>query len=78
MYLNPIQSLPWDKHTQQGNCPCLYCLKIILSYQKELCELDYAVTENCDTEKQQSLLGIYLNVWYRKKSTTSTAFKTDK
>ena len=24
MYLNPIQILPWDKHTQQGDCPCLY------------------------------------------------------
>ena len=20
MYSNPIQSLPWDKHTQQGHC----------------------------------------------------------
>ena len=22
--LNPITSIPWDKHTQQGDCPCLY------------------------------------------------------
>ena len=32
MYLNPIKILPWDKHTQQGDCQCLYCLKFILSY----------------------------------------------
>ena len=30
IYLNPIQSLPWDKITQKGNCPCLFCLKFIL------------------------------------------------
>ena len=30
MYFNPLQNLPWDKHTQQGDCPCLYCLKFIL------------------------------------------------
>ena len=22
LYINPIQSLPWDKHTQKGDCPC--------------------------------------------------------
>ena len=27
VYLNPIHSLPWDKHTQKGDCPCIYCLK---------------------------------------------------
>ena len=50
MYLNPIQSLPWDKHTQQGDCPCLYCLKLVLLYRKEL-------TEKCKTDEE-----IYLNV----------------
>ena len=29
LYLNPIQSLSWDKHTQKGDCPCIYCLKLI-------------------------------------------------
>ena len=24
LYLNPIQSLSWDKHTQKGSCPCIY------------------------------------------------------
>ena len=23
VYLNPIQSLSWDKHTQKGDCPCI-------------------------------------------------------
>ena len=36
VYLNPIQSLPWDKHTQEGDCPCIYCLKLIGLYYKEL------------------------------------------
>ena len=38
MYLNPIQSLPWDQDTQQGDCPSLFCLKFILLYHKELTE----------------------------------------
>ena len=36
LYLNPIQSLSWDKHTQKGDCPCIYCLKLIGLYYKEL------------------------------------------
>ena len=36
VYLNPIQSLSWDKHTQKGDCPCIYCLKLIGLYYKEL------------------------------------------
>ena len=32
LYINPIQSLPWDKHTQKGDCPCIYCLKLIGLY----------------------------------------------
>ena len=29
VYLNPIQSLSWDKHVQSGDCPCIYCLKLV-------------------------------------------------
>ena len=36
VYLNPIQSLSWDKHTQKGDCPCVHCLKLIRLYYKEL------------------------------------------
>ena len=36
VYLNPIQCLSWDKHTQKGLCPCIYCLKLIGLYYKEL------------------------------------------
>ena len=36
MYLNPIQSLSWDKHTQKGDCLCTYCLKLIGLYYEEL------------------------------------------
>ena len=38
VYLNPIQSLSWDKHTQKGDCPCIYRLKLIGLYYKELSE----------------------------------------
>ena len=27
LHINEIQSFPWDKHTQQGDCPCIKCLK---------------------------------------------------
>ena len=36
--LNPLQSLSWDKHTQKGDCPCIYCLKLIGLYHKEITE----------------------------------------
>ena len=36
VYSNPIQTLSWDKHTQKGDCPCIYCLKLIGLYYKEL------------------------------------------
>ena len=36
VYLNPIQSLSWDKHTQKSDCPCTYCLKLIGLNYKEL------------------------------------------
>ena len=66
MYSNPIQSLTRDNHTQQGDCPCLYCLMFIFLSQKVLCEASFAVTENCETneEIQQCWLRIYLIVWY--------------
>ena len=35
MSIYPIENVPWDKHTQQGNCPCLFCLKFELLYHKE-------------------------------------------
>ena len=40
LYLNPIQSLSWDKHTQQGDFPCKYCLKFFGLYYKELSTRD--------------------------------------
>ena len=36
VYLNPIQSLSWDKHVQSGDCLCIYCLNLIGLYYKEL------------------------------------------
>ena len=38
LYLNPIQSSSWDKHTQKGDCPCIYCLKLIGLFYKEITE----------------------------------------
>ena len=58
MYSNPIQSLPWDKHTQRSDCPCLFCLRIIFLYHEKL-------TENCKTDEENDL-----NVWYWKQSLT--------
>ena len=55
MYLNPIQSLPWDKYTQKGDCSCLYCLKFILLYHKEIAE----------TETDEE---VYLYTWYLKET----------
>ena len=40
VYLNPIQSLSWGKHTQKGDCPCIYCLKLNGLYYKELSTWD--------------------------------------
>ena len=57
LYINPIQSLPWDKHTQKGDCPCIYCLKLIGLYYKEL-------TINRTDEE------IYWSVWYWKQALT--------
>ena len=62
LYINPIQSLPWDKHTQKGDCPCIYCLKLIGLYYKELTIIDNN-TKKTDEE-------IYFNVWYWKQALT--------
>ena len=35
VYLYPIQSLPWDKHTQKSDCPCINCLNLICLCYKE-------------------------------------------
>ena len=57
LYINPIQSLPWDKHTQKGDCPCIYCLKLIGLYYKEL-------TINKTDEE------LYWSVWHWKQALT--------
>ena len=54
VYLNPIQSLSWDKHTQKGDCPCIYCLKLVGLYYKELG--DGGAARLSDEEK-------YYNIW---------------
>ena len=58
VYLNPIQSLSWDKHTQKGDCPCIYCLKFIGLYYNGLSTRDG--TSLRDEE-------IYYNIWTLKK-----------
>ena len=62
LYINPIQSLPWDKHTQKGDCPCIYCLKLFGLYYKD-------ITINVDGSKKTDE-EIYLNVWYQKENLT--------
>ena len=57
MYLNPIKSLPWDKHTQNGDCPFILCIKFIGLYYKEM-------NENKTDEE------IYLITWYCKQTRT--------
>ena len=56
VYLNPIQSLPWDKHTQKGDCPCIDCLKLIGLYYKELSTSETDGKPLRDEE-------IYYNIW---------------
>ena len=60
LYINPIKSLPWDKHTQKGDCPCIYCLKLISLYYKDL-------TINDDGSKKTDE-EIYWSVWYWKQA----------
>ena len=62
LFINPIQSLPWDKHTQKGDCPCIYCLKLIGLYYKESTISDDG-SKKTDEE-------IYFNVWYWKQTPT--------
>ena len=62
LYINSIQSLPWDKHTQKGDCPCIYCLKLIGLYYKES-------TVNDDGSKKIDE-EIYFSVWYWKQALT--------
>ena len=70
LYINPIKSLPWDKHTQKGDCPCIYCLKLIGLYYKDL---TISVDGSKKTDEE-----IYLNIWYQKKSNPSTTCEVDK
>ena len=62
LYINPRQSLPWDKHTQKSDCPCIYCLKLNGLYYKELTINDNN-TKKTDEE-------IYWSVWYWKQALT--------
>ena len=62
LYINPIQSLPWDKHTQKGDCPCIYCLKLIGLYYKDL-----TINDNGSKKTDEE---IYLNIWYQKENLT--------
>ena len=65
LYINPIQSLPWDKHTQKdcpGDCPCIYCLKLIGLYYK-----DSNINDNGSKKTDEE---IYLNIWYQKEILT--------
>ena len=54
MYLNPIQSLSWDKHTQKCDCPCILCIKLVGLYYTELSTRDGKPIR--DEE-------IYYNIW---------------
>ena len=62
LFINPINSLPWDKHTQKGDCPCIYCLKLIGLYNKD-------ITINVDGSKETDE-EIYWSVWYWKQALT--------
>ena len=64
VYLNPIQSLSWDNHVQSGDCPCMYCLKIVGLYYKELSTR--VVTSETDGRCAELRLRdeeIYYNIW---------------
>ena len=62
LYINPIQSLPWDKHTQKGDCPCIYCLKLFGLFFEDLTIND----DGCKkTDKE-----ILMKVWYQNKNLT--------
>ena len=38
LYMNPSEKFLWVKHTQSGNCPCLFCLKFKFLYDKDITE----------------------------------------
>ena len=64
VYLNPIQSLSWDKHVQSGDCPCIFCLKLVGLYYKEL--HTSVVTSEMDGRCAELRLRdeeIYYNIW---------------
>ena len=62
LHINEIQSFPWDKHTQQGDCPRKNCLKLVVLYYKD-------ITINDDGSKKTDK-EIYLNIWYQKENLT--------
>ena len=59
MYLNPIQSLSWDKHTQKGHCPCILCIKLVGLYYTELSTKDGGAA-NAPARLSEE---IYYNIW---------------
>ena len=62
LHISEIQCFQWDKHTQQGDCPCINCLKLVVLYYKDLTINDEGSKK---TDKE-----IYLNVWYQKENLT--------
>ena len=50
MYLNPMQSLPWNKHIQSGYCPCILCIKFIRLYYNELTTPKELCLKNSEVE----------------------------
>ena len=60
MYLNPIQSLSWDKHTQKGDCPCILCIKLVGLYYTELSKKDGGAA---NAPARLSDEEIYYNIW---------------
>ena len=59
--LNPIQSLSWDKHTQKGDFPCIFCLKLIGLYCKELSTSE--TDSRCLRDEE-----IHYNIWTLKEN----------
>ena len=53
IFLTEEQSLQGDKHIQSEYCLCIYCIKFVMLYQKELTE-SKTCEETC------------MNVWYIK------------
>ena len=62
LHIKELQSFPWDKHTQQGDCPCKNCLKLDVLYYKD-------ITINDDGSKKTDK-EIYLNNWFQKENLT--------